>query len=72
MLVHMKALRSLEQNLYYLHLDELDGKDVEFLQKKLKDVDDQRIFAVAFICVPNFLEASTNLSNGHLGILHTT
>ena len=43
----MKALRSLEQNLYYLHLDELDGKDVEFLQKKLKDVDDQRIFAVA-------------------------
>lgn len=43
----MKALRSLEQNLYYLHLDEFDGKDVEFLQKKLKDVDDQRIFAVA-------------------------
>ena len=30
-----------------MHLDELDGKDVEFHQKKLKDVDDQRIFAVA-------------------------
>ncbi|MFV0394962.1 MAG: carbamoyl-phosphate synthase large subunit [Coprobacillaceae bacterium] len=43
----MKALRSLEQNLYYLHLDELEGKDKEFLLNKLKDVDDQRIFAVA-------------------------
>ena len=40
----MKALRSLEQNLYYLHLDELDGKDVEFLQKKLKDVDESKEF----------------------------
>lgn len=43
----MKALRSLEQNLYYLHLNELEGKDREFLLNKLKDVDDQRIFAVA-------------------------
>lgn len=43
----MKAIRSLEQNLYYLHLDELANKDVDYLRKKLKDVDDQRIFAVA-------------------------
>ncbi|WP_249029092.1 carbamoyl-phosphate synthase large subunit [Tannockella kyphosi] len=43
----MKALRSLEQNVYHLYLPELDGKDVDFLRTKLKDVDDQRIFAVA-------------------------
>ena len=43
----MKALRSLEQNVYYLYLNDLEGKDQEFLRKKLKDVDDQRIFAIA-------------------------
>lgn len=43
----MKALRSLEQNIYSLHLEELASKDKEFLKNKLKDVDDQRIFAVA-------------------------
>ncbi|MDD8049489.1 MAG: carbamoyl-phosphate synthase large subunit [Thomasclavelia sp.] len=43
----MKALRSLEQNVYYLHIPELEGKDHDYLKNKLKDVDDQRIFAVA-------------------------
>lgn len=43
----MKALRSLEQNVYYLHLDEIANKDKEFLRQKLKDVDDHRIFAIA-------------------------
>lgn len=43
----MKAIRSLEQNLYCLHIPELENRDVDFLKKKLKDVDDQRIFAVA-------------------------
>lgn len=43
----MKALRSLEQNVYYLYLEELDGKDKEYLKNKLEDVDDQRIFVIA-------------------------
>lgn len=43
----MKALRSLEQNIYYLYLEELASKDKDFLKKKLKDVDDQRIFVIA-------------------------
>ena len=43
----MKALRSLEQNIYYLHLPEIAGKDKEFLLHKLKNVDDQRLFVVA-------------------------
>lgn len=43
----MKALRSLEQNLSYLHLDSLEDKDREFLLNKLSDIDDQRIFVVA-------------------------
>lgn len=43
----MKALRSLEQNLYYLHLDSLASLDREALKNKLKDVDDQRIFVIA-------------------------
>lgn len=43
----MKALRSLEQNVFYLSLPEMEGKDTEYLRTKLKDVDDQRIFAVA-------------------------
>ena len=43
----MKALRSLEQNIYYLHLPEIVGKDKEFLLHKLENVDDQRLFVVA-------------------------
>lgn len=43
----MKALRSLEQNVFYLSIPEMEGKDTECLRTKLKDVDDQRIFAVA-------------------------
>jgi carbamoyl-phosphate synthase large subunit len=43
----MKALRSLEQNLYYLHLDSIACLDREALKNKLKDVDDQRIFVIA-------------------------
>ncbi|WP_294578888.1 carbamoyl-phosphate synthase large subunit [uncultured Thomasclavelia sp.] len=43
----MKALRSLEQNVYYLHLDEFAGKDQEFLMKQLEVVDDHRLFAIA-------------------------
>ncbi len=43
----MKAIRSLEQNVYDLHLDEIDQLNQDELRKKLKDVDDHRIFAVA-------------------------
>lgn len=43
----MKALRSLEQNVYYLHLDEFAGKDEEFLMKQLEVVDDHRLFVIA-------------------------
>jgi len=43
----MKALRSLEQNVFYLSIPEMEGKDTDYLRTKLKDVDDQRIFAVA-------------------------
>lgn len=43
----MKAIRSLEQNLYDLHLDEIDVLSMEELRIKLKDVDDHRIFAIA-------------------------
>ena len=43
----MKALRSLEQNVYYLHLDAFTKLSHDELKQKLKDVDDQRIFAVA-------------------------
>jgi carbamoyl-phosphate synthase large subunit len=43
----MKALRSLEQNVYYLYLDELASKDKEYLKGKLKNVDDQRLFVIA-------------------------
>ena len=43
----MKAIRSLEQNLYDLHVDEIDALDHDQLKKKLADVDDHRIFAVA-------------------------
>lgn len=43
----MKAIRSLEQNIYDLHLKEIDSLSKKKLRKKLKDVDDQRIFAIA-------------------------
>lgn len=43
----MKALRSLEQNVFYLHLDAFTKSTHDELKQKLKDVDDQRIFAVA-------------------------
>ena len=43
----MKALRSLEQNVFYLHLDSFTKLTHDELKQKLKDVDDQRIFAVA-------------------------
>mgnify|MGYP000013182162 CR=1 FL=1 len=43
----MKALRSLEQNVYYLNLESLKDKDTLYLRKKLKDIDDQRLFVIA-------------------------
>lgn len=43
----MKALRSLEQNIYDLHIPEVDGLSLDELKVKLKDVDDHRIFVVA-------------------------
>lgn len=43
----MKAIRSLEQNLYDLHIPEIDELSIEKLKKKLKDVDDHRLFAIA-------------------------
>ncbi|MCD7840365.1 MAG: carbamoyl-phosphate synthase large subunit [Erysipelotrichaceae bacterium] len=43
----MKAIRSLEQNVYDLHLKEIDCLDHDQLKTKLKDVDDHRIFAIA-------------------------
>ncbi len=43
----MKAIRSLEQNLYDLNIPELKDLTADELRVKLKDVDDQRIFAVA-------------------------
>lgn len=43
----MKALRSLEQNIYYLHLDYLAEMNKDQLRNQLKNVDDQRIFVIA-------------------------
>lgn len=43
----MKAIRSLEQNIYDLHLQEIDKLTIDELKIKLKDVDDHRIFAIA-------------------------
>ncbi len=44
----MKALRSLEQNVYDLHIPEVDGLSLDELRVKLKDVDDRiGIFVVA-------------------------
>ena len=43
----MKAIRSLEQNIYDLHLAEIDKLSYDELKIKLKDVDDHRLFAVA-------------------------
>ena len=43
----MKAIRSLEQNIYDLHIPEIDNLSLDKLKKKLKDVDDHRLFVVA-------------------------
>ena len=43
----MKALRSLEQNVFDLHIPELENYTLNDLRKKLKDVDDHRVFAIA-------------------------
>ena len=43
----MKALRSLEQNVYDLHLKEVDCLSDAKLVEKLGDVDDHRIFVIA-------------------------
>lgn len=43
----MKAIRSLEQNIYDLHILEIDQLDNNEIKKRLKDVDDQRIFVIA-------------------------
>ena len=43
----MKALRSLEQNVYDLHLKEIDSMSNDQLVNKLNDVDDHRIFVIA-------------------------
>lgn len=43
----MKAIRSLEQNIYDLHLQEIDKLTIDELKIKLKDVDDHRIFTIA-------------------------
>lgn len=43
----MKAIRSLEQNIYDLHLAEIDKLSYDDLKIKLKDVDDHRLFAIA-------------------------
>ena len=43
----MKAIRSLEQNLYSLEYPEFAAMDDEELQKKLYRIDDRRIFCIA-------------------------
>ena len=43
----MKALRSLEQNIYYLHLDALEMLSDEEIVHTLKDVNDLRLFVIA-------------------------
>ena len=43
----MKALRSLEDNVYVFHIPDVDGLSLDELRVKLKDVDDHRIFVVA-------------------------
>ena len=43
----MKAIRSLEQNIYDLHIPEVENMTYDQLKEKLKDVDDQRIFVIA-------------------------
>ncbi len=43
----MKAIRSLEQNIYDLHIPEVDGLPHDQLRDKLKNVDDHRLFVVA-------------------------
>lgn len=43
----MKAIRSLEQNIYDLHIAEVDQLSQDQLKEKLKDVDDHRLFVIA-------------------------
>lgn len=43
----MKAIRSLEQNIYDLHIAEVDQLSRTQLKEKLKDVDDHRLFVIA-------------------------
>lgn len=43
----MKALRSLEQNVYYLYHEELAELTIEELRAELKKVDDKRLFVIA-------------------------
>jgi carbamoyl-phosphate synthase large subunit len=43
----MKAIRSLEQNIYDLHIKEVDGFTYEELFDKLANVDDHRLFVIA-------------------------
>lgn len=43
----MKAIRSLEQNIYDLHIAEVDQLSQAQLKEKLKDVDDHRLFVIA-------------------------
>lgn len=43
----MKAIRSLEQNIYDLHIKEVDDLSIDDLKKKLKDIDDHRLFVIA-------------------------
>ena len=43
----MKALRSLEQNIYSLKIDNYSEMTTEMVQKELYKIDDRRIFAIA-------------------------
>jgi len=43
----MKAIRSLEQNVFDLHLQEIDQLSVADLKEKLTAVDDHRLFVIA-------------------------
>ena len=43
----MKAIRSLEQNIFYLDLKDVRGRPTDYLLDKLKNVDDQRLFVIA-------------------------
>ncbi len=43
----MKAIRSLEQNIDSLDIEELQSKDLNYIKKQLEIVNDQRVFVVA-------------------------